>query len=642
MNQAGYYRHATISGDTIAFVCEDDLWSWTRGDRAARRLTVGSSEISTPRLSPDGTRIAFVSSEEGHPEVSVMDALGSPPTRLTFLGGDRTLLCGWSADGNTLTFVSDAHAPFGNDAAAYDIPATGGVPMPLGLGSMFSLSRSDAGTVIGRNATDPARWKRYRGGTAGDLWVDPGNTGTFQRLITLAGNLVSPMWVNGRVYFLSDHEGIGNIYSTNPTGGDLQRHTDEREYFVRFPSTDGKRIVYTVAGAIKILDVATGAVETPTILAPSSAPQLARRFVDADDLLEDFSPSPNGERVALVSRGVVFTMPLWEEAVLQQAGEPGVRARAAVWLHDAKHIAYVTDQPGFERIEVRAIDGGAPTIITTESFGRVTQLVASPTANLLALANHRHELLLVDIDSKTITALDRSPAARIGDLAFSPDGKYLAYAASVAVPPAQANPDTSVIRVADITTHELHTVTSMLRTDRSPAWDPEGKYLYFISNRDFNPIYDALQFDLASRKRHAHTRLLCVKTFPHRLSTKLLPSIKMTKTKKTPTAKMKSPKKKATIRSKMRSLNRLSSTLKASAGVSSASRLAKQIWGSLSPCAIAYCLQHSQYAASSRPVVHGMPKSAAAPCMPTTSKAYAWQQLLKTLAKSRWAATTAP
>jgi tricorn protease len=497
MSQVGYYRHATLAGNTIAFVCEDDLWSWTQGDRAARRLTVGSSEITTPRFSPDGNRLAFVCADEGHPEVYVMDALGSRPERITFLGGEVTLLSGWSSDGSTLQFANDAHAPFTRDAAAYEVSASGGVPNALKLGSLYNFARSDAGTVVGRNAVDPARWKRYRGGTAGDLWVDAGNTGTFKRLITLAGNLVWPMWIAGRIYFLSDHEGIGNIYSVMPTGGDLQRHTHEREYYVRFPSTDGTRISYTVAGAIKILHPATGQIEEPEILAPSSSPQLARRFVDAADMLADFSPSPNGERVALVSRGVLFTMPLWEEAVIRQAGKPGIRTRAAVWLHDAKRLAYVSDEPGFEQIELRSIDGGEPTVITTEQIGRVTEMIASPTADILACANHRNELLLIDVAEKSVTVLDRSPAARINDLSFSPDGRYLAYASSIAIPPAQANSDTSVIRIADLETKEVRTVTSLLRTDRSPVWDPEGKYLFFISNRDFNPIYDAQQFDLS-------------------------------------------------------------------------------------------------------------------------------------------------
>jgi tricorn protease len=495
--EVGYYRHAAISGATVAFVCEDDLWSWTEGDHAARRLTVGSSEIATPRWAPGGSRIAFVSSDEGHPEVSVMEALGSRPERLTFLGGEVTLLSGWSADGGALTFVSDAHAPFARDPGAYEIPASGGLPTPLNLGSMYNLARSEAGTVIGRNAIDPARWKRYRGGTMGDLWIDLGEAGTFNRLISLAGNLVWPMWVAGRIFFLSDHEGVGNLYSVTPAGEDLRRHTEEREYYVRFPSTDGTRIVYTVAGAVKILNPATGQVTAPHIPTPSSTPQLARRFISAAEMLDDFTPSPNGERIAIVSRGVVFTMPLWEEAVLHQAGGPGLRARAAAWLHDAKRLAYVNDDAGFERIALRAIDGGEVSLATTEPLGRVTELLASPTADLLACANHRHELLLIDIEKQSVTVLDRSPASRISDLSFSPDGRYLAYAASISTPPAQANPDTSVIRIVELETKEVHTVTSLLRTDRCPVWDPEGAYLYFISNRDFHPVYDALQFDLS-------------------------------------------------------------------------------------------------------------------------------------------------
>jgi tricorn protease len=501
MSQIGYYRYAAIARDQIVFVCEDDLWSVPRSGGVARRLTAGSGEVSTPRISPDGSTIAFVARDEGGPEVYTMPAGGGVATRLTFLGADVCSISCWTPDGSSILFCTDANAPFAKETQGYRIAASGGTPEPLSLGHARSLSQNaDGRMVIGRNNDDPARWKRYRGGTAGDLWIDRDGEGIFHRLISLVGNPVWPMWVGERVYFLSDHEGVGNIYSVLPSGGDLRRHTHETEYFVRFPSTDGTTIAFTAGAAIYTLDPTTDAVARVDVDTPSSAPQLARRFIEIGDHIEHFAPSPDGTSLALVSRGAPFTMPLWEEAVAAHGAGSRVRYRAAEWLHDSKRFVCVSDEGGAEHLEVHDASGdGAPRkIAEREDIGRIVELAASPTSDVVALSNHRHELAIVDLESERIRVIDTSPASHITNLAFSPDGRWLAYACAVKSDDASsANADTSIVRIAKVKSGIVHDVTPLLRVDRSPVWDPEGNYLYFISTRDFNPVYDALQFDLS-------------------------------------------------------------------------------------------------------------------------------------------------
>jgi tricorn protease len=500
MDRNGYYRFPTIANETIAFVCEDDLWSVPSVGGVARRLTANPGEISTPRLSPDGATIAFVSREEGHPEVSVMPAEGGAVRRLTFLGSEVCLISAWSARGEELLFVSDNGSPFLKETHGFRIGKDGGHAIPLDLGHMRSLSlHRDGRLAIGRNNDDPARWKRYKGGTAGDLWVDPDGTGRFNRLISLKGNLCWPMWIADRIYFLSDHEGIGNLYSVEADGTDLRRHTHETEYFVRFPSTDGTSIVYAAGAQIHRLDVAADRSARVPIETPSAAPQAARRFIEISADLESFSPSPDGTALALVSRGRALTMPLWEEAVVEHGAGSRVRYREAEWLSDGKRFVCVSDEAGSERLEVRDARGESwPAIATSEDIGRVTELAASPTSDVVAVANHRNELLLVDLEERRVRLIDKSPAARVHDLAFSPDGRWLAYCLAVKTDPgATASADTAIIRIAKVKSGAVHDVTPLLRDDHSPAWDPEGNYLYFISTRDFNPVYDALQFDLS-------------------------------------------------------------------------------------------------------------------------------------------------
>ena len=281
MSQPGYYRYATIAADAIVFVCEDDLWTVPRGGGVARRLTASSGEVSTPRLSPDGSLVAFVGRDEGNPEVYVMPSGGGVPRRLTFLGSDACSISGWSPDGEHVLFASDAAWPFAKETRGYRISKDGGAPESLELGHLRTMSQHPDGRfVLGRNSDDPARWKRYKGGTAGDLWVDRDGNGTFSRLITLNGNPCWPMWIGERIAFLSDHEGIGNIYSVLPDGSDLRRHSNEADYFARFPSTDGTSIVYTAGAEICLLDPANDSVTRVAIDAVSPAAQTARRFVD--------------------------------------------------------------------------------------------------------------------------------------------------------------------------------------------------------------------------------------------------------------------------------------------------------------------------------------------------------------------------
>jgi tricorn protease len=499
MPNPAYLRHPSLQGNTVVFVSDDDLWSARidgTGDLRAHRLTAGLSEPSTPCLSPDGRWIAYVGRDEQHPEVHLMPADGGPSRRMTWLGPD-VMVRGWTPKGHIL-FVTTHGQPFFRNYRAWTLDPAGGQPVLLPLGQVnhldHDLDHPLHRRLIGRNTADPARWKRYRGGTAGQIWVDELGNQQFRRL-ALPGNVTSPMWLDGRVYHLSDAEGVGNLYSCRPDGSDLQRHTDHGEFYARHAQTDGGRIVYQCAGEIWLYDPSTDASRRLELELPGHRSQAARRFVPAADHLSGLHLHPEGHSAALEVRGRTYTMPLWEGAVLQHGPADGVRMRHAQWLADGRSLVMVGDASGEEQLEVH-LDGQVRPL--PGDVGRVTALLAAPQGRRVALANHRNELWLVDLDGSpdshrdgaVFTRVDHSEAGRCEDLAWSSDGAWLAY--SIATSARQRA--IKLLRLAD-----RHTalVTEPEFRDTAPAFDPAGRYLYFLSARTFDPVYDAVHFDLS-------------------------------------------------------------------------------------------------------------------------------------------------
>jgi len=502
----GYYRHPTIQGDTIVFACEDDLWRAPAQGGRAERLTVGLAEAGRPRLSPDGQLLAFVGREEGPTEVYVMPAAGGEATRLTYQGAQCTVAA-WTPSGDAIVYSTDHAQPFRREVALYSVaPATapGLLPAPLSYGPAAAIAYSSKGkgsgaVVLGRNTGDPARWKRYRGGTAGDLWIDPDGSGLFRRLIKLDGNLASPCVIGERVYFLSDHEGVGNVYSCLFTGEDLRRHTDHEDYYARSLSGDGRRLVYHAGADLYLLDPAAGAYGRVAVAFASAGAQRARRYVPAAEFIDSYALNADGARVALTTRGRPFAMGDWEGAVTQYGAPDGVRYRLPRYLPGDQELIVISDdgasdeRAGVETLEIFQVDGAPSRRLEGLDLGRAVDLEVAPRGERAAVTNHRGELLLVALQAGSARVLDRSPYGRIAGLAWSPDGRWVAYG----YPESPVNTAIKLYSVEDGATHR---VTVPVLRDIRPSFDPEGKYLYFLGYRVFDPVVDNLQVELGFPK----------------------------------------------------------------------------------------------------------------------------------------------
>ncbi len=484
----GYYRFPTVHDDTVVFCAEDDLWSVPRAGGTARRLTNGWGSVIRPRLSPDGRRIAFMGKEEGDVDIYVMDSAGGETRRLTYLGQGAATV-GWHPDGRII-FSTYQGNPFMAWRSLYAVSPEGGEPeqLPYGRASWVSFG-PEGGVVLGRPTTDSAYWKRYRGGTRGVLWIDRNGTGEFTRFALEDGNLVTPMWIGDRIYFVSDHEGHGNLYSMLPTGEDIQRHTDHETYYVRNATTDGRSIVYHAGGALYCYDVAGGTDRQVPLDFYSQRTERQIKHVDAAEYWADYALSPHGDKLLLTSRGKLYQMAPFEGPVRPLGTPQGVRYRLSQYIADNDRILTISDEDGEDHLEIRDAST-VPEQVTRipTDFGIVTECRVSPDGQFAALTTERQELWLVDLKTLESTLIAHTPYGRLPGFDWSPDSRWIAYALPGLT--------TTALYLFELSTRESHQITHPVLVDRRPAFDPHGRYLYFLSRRIYKPVWDNMKFDL--------------------------------------------------------------------------------------------------------------------------------------------------
>jgi len=485
-NFKGYYRYPSIHNEEIIFISEDDIWLVSTEGGIPRRITANLGEVTHPIFSLDGKWIAFTGREEGQTEIYLTPVEGGKAKRLTYLGS-TCYVAGWKE--NKIIFASNFKQPFGRIFSLYSIDIETNVINELPFGLARTVSFGKKGVVIGRNTGDPARWKRYRGGTAGELWIDVQGNGEFRKLIELKGNLADPMWIGEKIFFLSDHEGIGNVYSCEIDGSCLVKHTDHKEYYARNANTDGKTIVYHHGADIFVLDLQADSYRRVKIDYHGSLIQRSRKFVECGKYLEDFSLSYDGSLISLISRGKSFSFGNWEGPVIQQNFKKGSRHKLSRFLKNG-NIVLISDEDNKEEVEIHYTDGSEKlNKLKNLDIGRPYKFEVSPLKNEIAISNHKHELIWIDLEKEEVVVIDRSKFGPIAGFSWSPDGKWITYSFAV-------KHHDWIIKVWNIKSRKCENVTKSLLRDIKPVFDPQGKYIYFLSYRIFNPVYDQMHFDL--------------------------------------------------------------------------------------------------------------------------------------------------
>ncbi|MGW3118933.1 S41 family peptidase [Streptomyces sp. NPDC001107] len=493
-----YLRFPHLWGELVAFTAEDDVWLAPVDGGRAWRVSADNTPVALPRISPDGTTVAWTSTRDGAPEVHIAPVVGGPSKRLTHWGSWRTQVRGWTPDGQVLAITTHGQANL-RRSWAHSVPLDGGPSTVLPYGLVGHVAHGPSTVLLsapmGREA---AWWKRYRGGTAGKLWIDREGQGEFVRLHEeLGGNLEFPVWAGERIAFLSDHEGVGAVYSSLDDGSDLRRHTPLDGFYARHASGDGTRVVYASAGELWILDDLDGA--EPRRLDIRLGGQRAERqpfAVNASRWFGSAAPDHTARGSAVAVRGAVHWVTHRAGPTRALAAEPGVRARLprTFRAEGEEWVVWVTDAEGEDALEFAPATGLAPGAtprrLAAGQLGRVLGLAMAPDGSRAAVAAHDGRVLLVERETGEVREIDRSEDGDVTGLVFSPDSAWLAWSHPGPRPLRQ-------LRIAHTTDLTVTEATPLRFRDYSPAFTLDGKHIAFLSNRSFDPVYDEHVFDLA-------------------------------------------------------------------------------------------------------------------------------------------------
>ena len=497
-----YLRFPHLAHNLLTFVAEDDVWlasldEATANGARAWRLTSDRVPVMHPRLNPAGTHVAWSSTRSGASEAYAVPVDGGEISRLTHWGkgsAGSDGVRGWLSDDEVLvTGWPEYFSP--KKVWAYAVPLDGPArQLPYGPAADVSIAPDGAALINPVVNREPAQWKRYGGGRGGQIWYAPDGV-EFTRILRGVGNhLVNPMWVSGRVAFLSDHEGVGALYSALPDGSDVRRHTDLGAYYARHATTDGTRVVYQYAGDLWLLESLDAQPVKLKINLGGVRSGRAPFAVSAAAELKHFALDRTGRVVAAEVRGTAHWLPVEHGPARAVLSTPGVRARIPLILPGTSNVVCVSDSDGEDGIDIIPADSTSETRrILSGQLGRVLELAASPDAKTLAVASDDGRLLTIDIESGVATVLATAKLYETEDLVFSPDSAYLAWAE----PWYQKRVGLKQIRLARLADREIVDVTPQRFDDHSPVFTHDGKYLAFLSNRAFDPVYDAQTFDLS-------------------------------------------------------------------------------------------------------------------------------------------------
>ncbi len=497
-------RFPAIHGNQIVFTYAGDLYTVPADGGMARKLTNSDGFEMFARFSPDGKKIAFTAQYDGNTEVYVMPSEGGVPKRLTYtatlhrddisdrMGPNNIVMC-WTPDGKNIIYRSRKQSFNDFIGQLFSVPVDGGMSteIPLSTGGFCTYSPDGSKLAFSRVFREFRTWKYYKGGMAGDLRIYDFNTGTDTKITDNIYQDIFPMWHGKDIYFLSDRDRTMNLFVYNTLTQQVKKLTNYTYYDIKFPSLGDNAIVYENGGYIYKYDFNT---QTPVKVNVQIAEDFdgsRSALKDASKVIRDAEPSPDGKRVVFSARGDIYTVPAETGVTRDLTATSGVHEREAYWSPDGKYIAYLSDKSGEFEIYIQDQEGKKdPVQLTTGADTYKFTIQWSPDSKKIMWNDKMLRLNYVDIDTKKVTLVDKSPVWEINDFNWSPDSKWIVY--TTALP----NYFGKIIlyNTVDAKKYDL---TDEWYSSGNPVFSRDGKYLLFVSQRDFNPIYSETEWNSA-------------------------------------------------------------------------------------------------------------------------------------------------
>jgi tricorn protease len=471
----GYYRYPAIHGDTVVFTAEGDLWSVSAKGGAARRLTSNPGKEIYAAVSPDGQTVAFSAEYEGPLDVYTMPVEGGLPQRRTWDGD--AVVAGWTPDGRVVVRTERYSTLPDPQLIAIDGGGEREI-VPLAQSAEGAYTPDGKTLFFTRYDRQPSQTKRYQGGTAENIWRY--HAGSEAVLLTgdWKGTSHNPMFWNGRVYFLSDRDGVMNVFSIDRDGRDVQQLTHHRGWEVQSASISDGRIVYQCGADLWLLDLNNHQDAIIPITLVSDYDQLRDRWVKKPlEYLTGAHFAPDGSAAVFTARGEVFTLPATTGRIVKVAGRPGIRYREARYMPDGKSIIALSTESGETEFWKYPANGiGTPEQWTSDAKVLRWEGIPSPDARWLAYRDKDQQLWLYDTTTKHPKRIAQSMVDDFSDLTWSPDSQWLAYVEA-------ATNTFTQIKLLNTKTGAIQAITSDHYNSFNPAWSTDGKWLYFLSDR---------------------------------------------------------------------------------------------------------------------------------------------------------------
>jgi len=502
-SEARLMRFPATHGDQIVFSYAGDIYTISKGETFARKLTGYQGYEMFPRFSPDGKSIAFTGQYDGNTEVYVIPSQGGVPRRLTYTAtlqrddvsdrlGPNNLVMTWK-DNDHIVFRSRMETYDSFKGKLYTVSVAGGPSesLPFSVGGFCSYSPDGKKMAMNRVFREFRTWKYYKGGMADDVYIFDLESKQWENITNTDAQDIEPMWHGDRIYYLSDRDRTMNLFVYEISTKQTRKVTNFADFDIKFPSLGDKNIVFEKGGNLFLLDLETEQTSQVPVTIPNDELWSRPSWIDASKFIESYHISPDGKRLLLVARGDVFTVPA-ESGITRDLNKTSTsHERNAVWSPDAKWIAYISDESGEDEIYIRPQAGeGNPTQITSNSDVYKYRLRWSPDSKKLMWADKKLRLQYVDITTKQTTLIDETNVFEFTSYDWSPDSKWVAY-----VKPEFNNQNR--IFLYNLQKKEPVPVTDGWYTVNEPTFTRDGKYLMLTSDRDFNPTFSNIEFQIA-------------------------------------------------------------------------------------------------------------------------------------------------